>query len=106
MTEAYLNNDHTLTVADLQTAASPPVALTAATITYQIYDEDDVAVDGASGTLAQIGTSGDYTTEVDEDIVNLLTRWEEYTIRLTGSNGGYDFEFDIPIRCMRRVVSS
>lgn len=96
---AYLNNDHTLT---LETLTGNGTALTSATVNYQIYDSEDTAVSGASGTLTNVGTSNDYSTEVDQDIVNLLTSGSEYTIRVSGSQGGYDFEFNLPIRAKRR----
>lgn len=103
MTEAYLNNDHTLTVSGLETALDG-TDLTNASITYQIYDSDNVAVAGANGVLSQIGTSNDYTTEVDKAIMNLLDNNEEYVVRVTGSDGGYDFEFDVEISVTRRRV--
>lgn len=103
MTDVYLNNDHTLTVSDLETATNVP--LTAATLTYQIVDVDDENVASASGTLAQSGTSNTYSTEVDKDIANLLTKGEEYFIRISGVQGGYDFEFNIPITSKRRGQS-
>jgi hypothetical protein len=106
VTNAYLNNDGTLRVTGLVGTNSngDEVDLDGATISYIIYDIEEVAVPSASGNLSQIGTSNDYIAEVDEDTINLLTEGEEYTIRVTGSDGGYDFEFDIPIRCTRRRV--
>lgn len=102
MTNAYINNDHTLSVTGLVDTQGN--TLDSASITYQIYDADDEAVSGASGTLTQDGTSGDYAAEVDQSIIDLLTEGGEYTIRVSGSDGGYDFEWDIPIRCVRRIV--
>jgi hypothetical protein len=102
MTSAYINNDHTLTVSGLATASG--VVLENAEIDYQIYDSDGVAVPGTSGTLLQVGTSNEYTSEIDKEVINLLTLGEEYTVRVTGSDTGYDFEFDIPIRFVRRVT--
>lgn len=104
MTSAYINNDHTLTVSGLGTAAGGD--LDSAEIDYQIYDSNDNVVSGTSGTLTQIGTSNDYTAEIDKEVINLLTLGEEYTVRVTGSDTGYDFEFDIPIRFVRRTVGN
>lgn len=101
-TEAYFNNDHELTVTNLETAGS---SLGDATITYQIYDSENEAVSGASGTLINVGTSNDYSATVDKTIINLLSSGEEYTIRITGSDSGYDFEFNIPIVAKRRGSS-
>lgn len=99
-TDAYLNNDGYLLVSDLVDREG--TELTSATLTYEIYDADGTAVAGASGSLTQIGTSNEYSADIDKDIINLLTSGEEYYIRIIGSQDEVDFEFSVLIRATRR----
>lgn len=97
-TDVYLNNDAELT---LDSISVDGVTLDTATVTYEIYDSSDEAVDGASGTFTAMGT-GNYSIVVDKTIIALLTEGQEYTVRITGSQTGTDFEFNIPILVKRR----
>jgi hypothetical protein len=98
--DVYFNNDHTLLLEDLEVNDS---LLNNATVTFQIYDMEDTAVTGATGSLTLNGTgSGDYVATIDKTIIALLTAGEEYRLAVTGSESGNDFEFNLYIRAKRR----
>lgn len=108
----YLNNDHILTLSDVTGTdiEGNTETITDALVTYQIYDTDGDEVEGASGTLEALGTSGDYSVDIDKDIINLCTLGEEYEIRVTGYTSGTsedssDFEFSLTFICKRRGSS-
>lgn len=102
-TDVYLNNDHTLSIDDLRGIISGvSTQLDTAIVTYQVYDLDGTLIVGANGTIAPIGTGGDYTEEVDKTKINLLSLGGEYNITISGSQSGADFEFNIPIRVKKR----
>lgn len=98
----YKNNDHLIELTDLTVNG---VALSGASPTFQIYDSDDTEVSGASGTLTEVGTSGDYSAELDTTITQLLTKGEEYRICVSGSHNGADFEFNLTVTIERRGAS-
>lgn len=101
--DVYYNNDHSLTLSDLEADDTP---LNAATVTYQIYDTDDEAIDGATGTLTLNGTAGgDYQVTIDKTTINLLTVGQEYRIQVSGVENTADFEFNLYIRVKRRGAS-
>lgn len=102
-TDAYLNNDHVIEIDNLRgLIAGVSTQLNSAAITYQIYDMDNTAIAGASGSVTAVGSGGDYREDIDKTIMNLLEEGHEYDIRITGSQSGADFEFNIPILVKKR----
>lgn len=99
VTDVYLNNDHVLTLDNLQYNGT---SQNTSTVTFQIYDCDGTAVSGANGTLTAVGSGGDYTVTIDKATINLLIEGQEYYIRITGVESGVDFEFNLLIRVKRR----
>jgi len=99
-TNVYFNNDHRIVIEGLEDADGTEI--NDATITYEIFDSENTAVSGTTGTLTAEGTGGNYNKEVDKAVWNLLTSGGEYYVRLTGSSGTLDFEFEVPVRIGRR----
>lgn len=97
---AYFNNDHVLTITGLLDASSNP--LNSATVTYQFVDSDGDNVAGATGSLTPTGSGGNYSADIDKTIIDFLTDGQEYSLRVTGSQGGTDFEFNLLVVIPKR----